>query len=39
VLVLVGDRAFTWNIGLAALMIVGAALLGTRAKPGASLST
>ena len=34
-LVLVGDRAFTWNIGLAALMIVGAALLGTRAKPGA----
>ena len=29
-LVLVGDRAFTWNIGLAALMIVGAALLGTR---------
>ena len=35
VLVLVGDRAFTWNIGLAALMIVGAALLGTRAKPGA----
>ena len=30
VLVLVGDRAFTWNIGLAALMIVGAALLGTR---------
>jgi hypothetical protein len=33
--VLVGDRAFTWNIGLAALMIVGAALLGTRAKPGA----
>ena len=38
-LVLVGDRAFTWNIGLAALMIVGAALLGTRAKPGASLST
>jgi drug/metabolite transporter (DMT)-like permease len=35
VLVLVGDRAFTWNIGLAAWMIVGAALLGTRAKPGA----
>jgi drug/metabolite transporter (DMT)-like permease len=35
VLVLVGDRAFTWNIGLAALMIVGAALLGTRTKPGA----
>ena len=35
VLVLVGDRAFTWNIGLAALMIVGAALLGTRATPGA----
>ena len=35
VLVLVGDRAFTWNIALAALMIVGAALLGTRAKPGA----
>ena len=34
-LVLVGDRAFTWNIALAALMIVGAALLGTRAKPGA----
>ena len=34
-LVLVGDRAFTWNIGLAALMIVGAALLGTRATPGA----
>ena len=34
-LVLVGDRAFTWNLGLAALMIVGAALLGTRAKPGA----
>ena len=38
-LVLVGDRAFTWNIALAALMIVGAALLGTRAKPGAELST
>ncbi len=34
-LVLVGDRDFTWNIALAALMIVGAALLGTRAKPGA----
>ena len=34
-LVLVGDRAFTWNIALAALMIVGAALLGTRATPGA----
>ena len=33
VLVLVGDRAFTWNIALAALMIVGAALLGTRAEP------
>jgi drug/metabolite transporter (DMT)-like permease len=35
VLVLVGDRAFTWNIALDALMIVGAALLGTRATPGA----
>ena len=34
-LVLVGDRAFTWNIALAALMIVGAALLGTSATPGA----
>jgi len=32
-LVLVGDRAFTWNIALAALMIVGAALSGTRAEP------
>lgn len=30
VLVLVGGRAFTWNIALAALLIVGAALLGTR---------
>ncbi len=38
-LVLVGDRAFTWNIGLAALLIVGAALLGTRAKSGTELST
>ena len=39
VLVLVGNRALTWNIGLAALMIVGAALLGTLAKPGAEIST
>jgi drug/metabolite transporter (DMT)-like permease len=38
-LVLVGDRAFTWNIALAALMIVGAALLGTRAKPEIKIST
>jgi drug/metabolite transporter (DMT)-like permease len=38
-LVLVGDRAFTWNIALAALMIVGAALLGTRAKPEIEIST
>ena len=30
VLVLVGGRAFAWNIALAALLIVGAALLGTR---------
>ncbi len=31
-LMAVSGRAFTWNIGLAALMIVGAALLGTRAR-------
>lgn len=30
VLVLAGGRAFSWNIALAALLIVGAALLGTR---------
>lgn len=31
-LMLVGGRAFTWNIGLAAVLIMGAALLGTRAR-------
>lgn len=31
-LMLVSGRALTWSIGLAAAMIVGAALLGTRAK-------
>jgi len=31
-LILVSDRAWGWRIGLAAVMIVGAALLGTRAR-------
>lgn len=31
-LMLVGGRAFTWNIGLAAVLIMGAALLGARSR-------
>ncbi len=36
-LMLVSGRSLTWSIGLAAVMIIGAAVLGTRAKQAAAL--